>query len=63
MTLDLRVVDLSPTLGVEITLKKRKNLFKKIFLTFIYFNRERQSVSGGGTERRRHTDFETGSRL
>ena len=36
----------------------------KIFLTFIYFwDRERQSTNGGGSEREGDTESETGSRL
>ena len=34
------------------------------FLTFIYFwDRERQSINGGGAEREGDTESETGSRL
>ena len=37
---------------------------KKIFLTFIYFwDRERQSMNGGGEEREGDTESEAGSRL
>ena len=36
----------------------------KFFLTFIYFwDRERQSINGGGSEREGDTESETGSRL
>ena len=46
-TLDLKVMSLSPTLGVEITFKK------KFFLSL--FLKEKESVSGGGAERERET--------
>ena len=37
---------------------------KKFFSTFIYFwDRERQSMNGGGAEREGGTESETGSRL
>ena len=38
--------------------------FKFFFSTFIYFwDRERQSMNGGGAERQGDTESETGSRL
>ena len=60
VTLDLRIMSLSPTLQAE------DYFLKKIFFsTFIYFfwDRERQSMNGGGAEREGDTESETGSRL
>ena len=51
-------------------LKRQYHFFKKrfkkkfFFSTFIYFwDRERQSMNGGGAEREGDTESETGSRL
>ena len=42
----------------------KRRIFKKFFLTFIYFwDRERQSMNGGGAEREGDTESEEGSRL
>ena len=42
----------------------RQNTLHYYFLMFIYFERERQSLSRGGAERETHTHrFEAGSRL
>ena len=42
----------------------KKGLKSFFFLTFIYFwDRERQSMNGGGAEREGDTESETGSRL
>ena len=39
-------------------------IFKNFFSMFIYFwDRERQSMNGGGAEREGDTESETGSRL
>ena len=41
-----------------------RTLFLIFFSTFIYFwDRERQSMNGGGAEREGDTESETGSRL
>ena len=60
----------SPNLGVEPTWKKKKKSLQRwgvlifFFLTFIYFwDRERQSMNGGGAEREGDTELEAGSRL
>ena len=44
--------------------QKRCIFFLIFFSTFIYFwDRERQSMNGGGSEREGDTELETGSRL
>ena len=52
-------------LNFAMNLKVKSIFFKKIFFsTFIYFwDRERQSMNGGGAEREGDTESETGSRL
>ena len=57
MTLDLRVESSSPNLGVEITLKKKKVTFKKIFIF------EREHMSRGGAERGGDMESKAGSRI
>ena len=52
-----------PFLPTNLCLKKKKQIKKKIFLMFIYFERERQSVSRGGAESERDTESKAGSRL
>ena len=52
-----------PVLFATILITYKKNRFDCI-LTFIYFwDRERQSMNGGGAEREGDTESETGSRL
>ena len=67
MTTGLYVSDesLNSASETHITLYVNQLEFKKnFFSTFIYFwDRERQSMNGGGAEREGDTESETGSRL
>ena len=50
--------------GKNKTIKKEKSVKLILFSAFIYFwDRERQSMNGGGAEREGDTESETGSRL
>ena len=51
-------------LGIILKLSVRHKSLFFFFSTFIYFwDRERQSMNGGGAEREGDTESETGSRL
>ena len=63
--IDLLFEDINKSLillGVIKTAMKKTCLFLKFFLMFI-FDRERQSMRGGGAERGGDTESEAGSRL
>ena len=62
----MQILILYVCLGVGVVLKCciSFSFFLIFFSTFIYFwDRERQSMNGGGAEREGDTESETGSRL